>query len=60
MPLEMARLKNEDSSDLSTTMSTASDMGDEDFSFQMDERNDAYMNNHIPSLELEKENALIM
>jgi serum/glucocorticoid-regulated kinase 2 len=58
----MARLRDEDSSPTSSknSTSTMNSLGDEDFSFNMEERADAYMHNSVPSMEIDKENAHIM
>ena len=61
IPLEMARLKGEDIQD-ATPKSTQSTIASDEFDFsqQMDERENAYVNNCIPAHEMDKECGMIL
>lgn len=58
IPLEMARIKSEDIQDNNSAHQsnlTQSERDDFDYSHNMDERENAYHNNRIPILEMDKE-----
>jgi len=59
IPLEMARLKNEDILQ-SNTPGTVEKDDEFDFNQQMDERGNAYINNHLPAMEIDKEASAIL
>lgn len=55
IPLDMARLKAEDLQEISSTKGNSANIDEFDFSLQMDERENAYMKNFVPNLEIDKE-----